>query len=109
MAQRSDGYTRLALSELRCCFRPYLVREAARLVDGVRAEHFRIWGEAGIRAQLVDTRTGRLEPDFHFEGDERSSHVLNAVSPAFTCALPFTAYLVDRIPGRGALPPDPVV
>ena len=108
---RSDpsGYTRLALSELRCCFRPYLVREAARLVDGVRAEHFRIWGEAGIRAQLVDTRTGRLEPDFHFEGDERSSHVLNAVSPAFTCALPFTAYLVDRIPGRGALPPDPVV
>ena len=30
---RSDpsGYTRLALTELRCCFRPYLVREAARL------------------------------------------------------------------------------
>ncbi|MGQ0593651.1 MAG: L-2-hydroxyglutarate oxidase [Gammaproteobacteria bacterium] len=100
---RSDpsGYTRLALTELRCCFRPYLVREAARLVDGVRAEHFRVWGEAGIRAQLVNLETGRLEPDFRFEGDERSSHVLNAVSPAFTCALPFSAYLVDRIPGRG--------
>jgi len=35
--------------------------------------------------------------DFRYEGDDRSFHVLNAVSPAFTCAIPFCAYLVDQI------------
>ncbi len=99
------AYARLAFSELRCSFKPWLVREGARLIEGVRAEHFRVWGEAGIRAQLVDRKTGRLESDFRFEGDEKSSHVLNVVSPAFTCALPFCAYLAERIPGPGAFPP----
>jgi L-2-hydroxyglutarate oxidase len=35
--------------------------------------------------------------DFRVEGDGRSFHVLNAVSPAFTCALPFAAHCVDQI------------
>jgi hypothetical protein len=35
--------------------------------------------------------------DFVLEGDERSMHVLNAVSPAFTCSLPFANYVCDRI------------
>jgi hypothetical protein len=35
--------------------------------------------------------------DFKFEGDDRSFHVLNAVSPGFTCALPFAAYLAEQI------------
>ena len=37
--------------------------------------------------------------DFRFEGDDRSLHVLNAVSPAFTCAMPFARLLADRIEG----------
>jgi hypothetical protein len=37
--------------------------------------------------------------DFVIEGDDRSLHVLNAVSPAFTCALPFADFVVDRIAG----------
>jgi hypothetical protein len=41
----------------------------------------------------------RLEMDFRLEGDDRSFHVLNAVSPAFTCASPFSRYVVDRIAG----------
>ncbi len=49
------------------------------------------------RAQLYDTATRRLEMDFKFEGDSKSFHVLNAVSPAFTCAIPFSEFLVDSI------------
>jgi len=45
----------------------------------------------------VDVNARTLEMDFAFEGDDRSFHVLNAVSPAFTCALPMSAYLVDRV------------
>ena len=35
--------------------------------------------------------------DFVLEGDHRSMHVLNAVSPAFTCSLPFARYVCDHI------------
>jgi hypothetical protein len=35
--------------------------------------------------------------DFVLEGDHRSMHVLNAVSPAFTCSLPFAEYVCDQI------------
>jgi hypothetical protein len=40
--------------------------------------------------------------DFVLEGDERSMHVLNAVSPAFTCSLPFADSVCDRIEGAGS-------
>jgi len=35
--------------------------------------------------------------DFCLEGDRGSMHVLNAVSPAFTCSLPFAAHVADRV------------
>lgn len=44
-------------------------------------------------------RERKLEMDFRYQGDARSFHVLNAVSPAFTCAMPFSRHLVDQIAG----------
>jgi len=98
---RNDfGFRRLALAELRGYGRRALVRRAALLADGVDAAGFHRWGRAGIRAQLFDMRARRLEMDFRYEGDERSFHVLNAVSPAFTCALPLAEHLAERIAER---------
>lgn len=91
------GFRRLACAELRKCSRRRLTALASRMLAGVGAGDFRRWGRPGIRAQLVDLRRNRLEMDFRFEGDEGSFHVLNAVSPAFTCAVPFARYLVSRI------------
>jgi (S)-2-hydroxyglutarate dehydrogenase len=62
-------------------------------------EQFKTWGKPGIRAQLVNLKECKLEMDFSYEGDDRSFHLLNAVSPAFTCCPPFSAYLVDKIEG----------
>ena len=36
------------------------------------------------------------------EGDARSFHVLNAVSPAFTCAFPMARIIVDRVEAKRA-------
>jgi L-2-hydroxyglutarate oxidase LhgO len=98
MLWRDDfGFRRLALAELKTYGRRGLIRRAATLVDGVRPAAFRRWGPTGIRAQLFDVRERRLEMDFRYEGDDRSFHVLNAVSPAFTCAFPLAALLAERI------------
>ena len=73
---------------------------ASQLAEGVRPEHYRRWGKAGIRAQLLDIETRRLEMDFVIEGDAGSLHILNAVSPGFTCALSFAKHVCDRIGAR---------
>ena len=95
-ARNHFGFRDLALREL-SRGRKRIVELAGALATGLEHDHYRRWGAAGIRAQLVDLNARKLEMDFCFEGDDRSFHVLNAVSPAFTCALPMCAYLVDRV------------
>ena len=95
---RNDfDFRSLALQESAKYFRGTLVKLAAELSHGVRKSDFKKWGAPGIRAQLFDVKNRCLEMDFHFEGDQNSFHVLNAVSPAFTCAIPFSRYLFDQI------------
>jgi len=54
----------------------------------------------GIRSQLVNVRTGKLEQDFIVEHAENSIHVLNAVSPGWTSALPFGRWIVENYLSR---------
>jgi L-2-hydroxyglutarate oxidase LhgO len=95
---RNDfGFRALARRELAKYSRRHLVALASRLVSGVEPARYRRWGAPGIRAQLVDLEHRKLEMDFRLEGDARSLHVLNAVSPAFTSAFPFARYVVDQV------------
>ena len=95
---RNDfNFRRLAISELKKYRRKTLVTLASQMVRDLDANKYREWGKPGIRAQLLDIRTRRLVMDFVIEGDDRSMHVLNAVSPAFTSSIPFAAHVVDRI------------
>lgn len=89
-------FRELAWREIRKRSPRFLVRQAACLAEPPESARWRR-GRPGIRAQLVDTRTWDLVMDFVFEGDGRSFHVLNAVSPAFTCALPFARHSFDAI------------
>lgn len=58
---------------------------------------FKIWGRPGIRVQLMDIQKNMLEMDFIYEGDNKSLNLLNAASPAFTCSLTISKFLVDKI------------
>lgn len=50
----------------------------------------------GIRAQLVHLPSGKLEWDFVVKKYLNSVHVLNAVSPGWTSALPFGKWIVNE-------------
>jgi len=89
----------LAWEEMKKYRLAYLVQQAQRLLDGVDPAQCTHWGQPGIRAQLLDTQTRTLVTDFLIERDARSLHVLNAVSPAFTCALPFASWVCDQVEG----------
>lgn len=92
----------LAMQEARKYWRPYMVRQAGLLAEGVRPEDYRRWGRPGIRAQLLDVKRRTLVTDFLLEGDSRSIHVLNAVSPAFTSSIPFARHACDEIAALAA-------
>ena len=55
---------------------------------------------AGIRAQLVNALNGELVQDFILEGDDKSTHVLNAVSPGWTSAIPFGEYIAESVSNK---------
>ncbi len=93
---RDASLRRHALAELRKTRRG-IVALAATLASNVNVADYTRWGKPGIRAQLYDIRRHALEMDFVIEGDSHSLHILNAVSPGFTCALPFAEHVVDRI------------
>jgi L-2-hydroxyglutarate oxidase LhgO len=90
-------FRRLALEEMRKYVRSHLVSLSTDLLEGVKPENYQEWGRAGIRAQLLDVKQKKLVMDFIFEHDDKSLHVLNAVSPGFTCSIPFSRHIVEHI------------
>jgi L-2-hydroxyglutarate oxidase LhgO len=74
------------------------VAAAQSLVPGASGEDF-ARSYAGVRAQLVSPE-GELIKQPLVEHAERSTHVLNAVSPGLTCSLPFGEYLADSVEER---------
>ena len=73
-----------------------LVREASLLVPSARK--IKDWKSRppGIRAQLIDTKSGQLQQDFVVLPGAKSTHVLNAVSPGWTSAIPFGRWIVKE-------------
>lgn len=120
----------LAIAEARKYWRPHMIAGASALVRGAEDPAcFGEYGRPGIRAQLVRLRAPqavpvgtaassssasaaaaataaasggfpRLEMDFQIEGDAHSTHVLNAISPAWTSSRPFAEMVVDRLLGQ---------
>ena len=92
-------FRRLAWEEIQKNSKSVMTGLASRLASNVKPADYRRWGKPGIRAQLVDIEKKTLVMDFVLEGDANSIHVLNAVSPGFTCALPFAAHVRERVEG----------
>jgi (S)-2-hydroxyglutarate dehydrogenase len=89
-------FKELAFEEIKKHSKNYMIKKARVLAEYVDSK-FQKWGRPGIRAQLVDIKEKKLVQDFLIEGDNFSTHVLNAVSPAFTCSQPFSKYVVSQI------------
>lgn len=87
-------------SEIPKLFRHSLIKEASILVP--RAKDFSDWSKlkSGIRAQLVNIESGKLEQDFVIENISNSTHVLNMVSPGWTSSLSFAKYVYENFLSR---------
>ncbi len=87
----------LIKSEVPKYVRQILIKQAAALVPSVRPADFVDWGKSGIRAQLFNLKESRLEMDFVVESIGNHTHVLNAVSPAWTSSLSFGDHVAQGV------------
>ena len=95
------GFRGLAFDEMKKYNKSYFVNLATSMVHNIDKSGFTEWSKPGIRAQLLNTKTLELVMDFVVEGDNTTIHVLNAVSPAFTCSFPFATWVVDNYVEKG--------
>ena len=92
---RSRAFRRHVHAEGVRALKPVFVRAARRLLPGLEGSDLERSSKVGIRAQLLDMSRRELVMDFVVERGEASTHVLNAVSPGFTCALSFADHVID--------------
>jgi len=90
-----DHFRSLAHTELRKYAKSHFYHCARRLMPSLAINDLVPTTKAGIRPQLVNLAEGRLEMDYILEGDARSLHVLNAISPAFTGSFAFAEMIVE--------------
>jgi len=51
---------------------------------------------SGIRAQIINTKTKEIEMDYIVKTEKNAIHILNAVSPGWTSAIPFTRWVIEQ-------------
>ena len=92
----AHSFSNILKSELPKLKQSLLVKESATLVPSAR--QIKEWKKKppGIRSQLVNIESGRLEQDFIVENFHNSTHILNAVSPGWTSAIPFGRWVTTE-------------
>ena len=88
-----------ALQEIKKFSGGFFFNQAQKLLPGITRKDVEDSSKWGIRPQLVNWNTKELVTDFVLLREENSVHVLNAVSPAFTCSMAFAPYVVDSKAG----------
>ncbi len=90
------GFRRLAWQEGARYFKPWFVEAARQIIPRLKSHDLLPCTKVGIRAQMFDRQTKKLVNDFLVEKGHSSTHILNAISPAWTSAFSFSKYVCDE-------------
>jgi len=91
-----DGFRRLAWQEGRRYFKNWFAQAVQAIAPRIEPKHLLPTSKVGIRAQMFDKQEGKLVNDFLVEQGSNSTHILNAISPAWTSAFPFARYICNH-------------
>ncbi len=92
----NGGFRRYAHEQAFLALSPFLLRSAQQLIPSLRSEHIELSEKVGIRSQVFNKYTQRLEDDFLCLSGDHSTHVLNAISPAFTASFALGDLIIDQ-------------
>ena len=93
----TNGLRTLALREMKLVRLKGVCNELSKIISGVGPDDLeRSLAKVGIRSQIFDADRQRLVNDFVVLQDDKTIHVLNAISPAFTASFAFASYVLDQ-------------
>lgn len=88
----------LAREEFVKLFTKPLLNKTNKLTNSLNSNKQWTKYPAGIRAQIINLETKTIEMDYIVQSDKNVVHILNAVSPGWTSAIPFTRWVVENQP-----------
>lgn len=92
----SGGFRNYASEQLFLSLPPLLLKSAQELVPSITSNDIEKSKKVGIRAQLYNNDKKSLENDFICMNGSSSTHVLNAISPAFTASFSLADLIIDN-------------
>jgi L-2-hydroxyglutarate oxidase len=92
---KKTDFPELAKTELLKQFESKILNSSRYLSDVIGLQKNWKKHPGGIRSQIVNVETKELEMDYIVTSDKNAVHVLNAVSPGWTSALPFGRWVVE--------------
>ena len=91
-----NGFRRYVHEQAFMGIPPLLIKSARDLIPSLKQEHIEMSQKVGIRSQLFNRQTKQLEDDFVCLNGTNSTHVLNAISPAFTASFALGDLVLDQ-------------
>ncbi|HEX2549138.1 MAG TPA: FAD-dependent oxidoreductase, partial [Gammaproteobacteria bacterium] len=92
-----QNFRMLIHSEMKKYLKSHFVANAKKLVPSIHSNHLTSSQKVGIRPQLINIHKKKIELDYIIEKTENSTHILNAISPAFTSAFSFAEWVVNSM------------
>lgn len=99
--RNKGGFRKMMADEMSRYVPSNFLKAAQALAPSIRREDMLGIAKVGLRAQLFDKIEKKLVMDFVVEDGPRSTHILNAISPAFTSSMAFAGMIADRITQAG--------
>ena len=76
--------------------KPLVHKAAKELIPNIKINDILESQKVGIRSQLFNLEKKHLEDDFICINDINSTHILNAISPAFTASFELADLIIDK-------------
>ena len=92
----SFNYRNLAMREIKYYWPNNLISEVEKMVKTPLESKYKK-KKSGIRAQLYNKETNTLLDDFIIKHTANSTHVLNIISPGFTCSFSLAKEIIDEV------------
>ena len=73
-----------------------MIKEAKKIIPKIKLNDIEPSKKVGIRSQLYDSLNNKFEDDFICKNGYHSTHLMNAISPAFTSSFELADLIIDN-------------
>ncbi len=91
-----EGFRKYVHDQSLLFLKPLMIKSAKKLIPSIKSENLKLSTKVGIRPQLFNKNTQKLENDFLSVKGQSSTHILNAISPAFTASFALADFIIDQ-------------